>query len=108
METAHDHKLSLIEEKLKGVVSTASSTAKEIVLHNAVDFHLTYCDGQAYEFDAPGNGWARAQRLPAERVTPAQIEFVWECYQLKQTDQALKPFVGAPIVILSISPGCSP
>jgi hypothetical protein len=43
---------------------------------------LTYSDGLEYEQKVPEHGWARAQRLPTERSTPAQLEFLYHAFTI--------------------------
>ena len=65
-ESARDRNITIVKKKLTGVV-TAGSSSDVVELQPSVDFHLMYCDGQAYEFEPVSGGWARAQRLPQAR-----------------------------------------
>ena len=49
----------------------------------AEGFRLEYVDGQQYRQPAAAIGWARAQRLPAVRSSMAQLEFMYEAFNIR-------------------------
>ena len=85
--TAHDRNVKLATAAIEAVAmsSDRSASMQPAQLQPADGFSLVFADGISRALDVPEGGWARAQRLPTERCSVAQLEFVWEAYTIGQT-----------------------
>ena len=90
--SARDRDISMVANALEAVVATSSVTAAEqpALLVLAANFSLIFADGDEYVCEVAAAGWARAQRLPAERCSVAQLEFVWHAYTVGKTFKQVK------------------
>ena len=86
--SGHDRDAKVVHRALTAGASSSSSRlieSNQALKVLADGFVLTYSDGLEYEQKVPEHGWARAQRLPTERSTPAQLELTtsrstWPAY----------------------------
>jgi len=91
--SGHDRDAKVVHRAL---TAGASSSSSRLVESNqalkvlADGFVLTYSDGLEYEQKVPEHGWARAQRLPTERSTPAQLEFIYHAFTIGDTFPNIK------------------
>ena len=85
--TAHDRDVKLATAAIEAVAmsSDRSASMQPAQLQPADGFSIIFADGISHFLDVPEGGWARAQRLPTERCSVAQLEFVWEAYTIGQT-----------------------
>lgn len=90
--TARDRDVSLVANALTAVIdsSAASAACQAPQLQPAGDFRLRYSDGTEYVQAPQPLGWARAQRLPTERCSVEQLEFVYNAYFIGETFSNVK------------------
>ena len=102
--SAHDRDVNLVKQALSEVVvQGATGGAQSGALVPVSGFHLRFADGKDYEQQPADGGWARAQRLPVVRSTLAQIEFVYEAYNVgKVFDQVKLSAADARQVMLEV------
>ena len=75
--TARDRTVGMVQAALQGRVRPDARTlAPGGTLVPADAFAVRFADDIEYEQEPPESGWARAQRLPAVRVSVAQLEFI--------------------------------
>mgnify|MGYP006182659149 FL=1 len=84
--SGHDRDARVMHRVLTaGASSSSSRVESDETLKVAEGFVLTYGDGLKYEQEVPKDGWARAQRLPTVRSTPAQLEFLYHAFTIGDT-----------------------